>query len=568
MKKKSRPIVLTLTKAPTGIEGLDEITGGGLPRGRSTLIMGDAGSGKTVLALQTLVNGARLLKEPAIFVAFEEESRQIVANAAVFDWNMRALEERKLFFLDAMLPMEMVKVGSFDLNGLLSSLESKVRELGAKRIAFDGIDALLRLLDNSHAEHRELDRLQRWVRKMGLVGIFTTKTDSSRSLRENRFSFIQFMADCVIVLNQQPDPRTLHRSIRVAKYRGSSFYGNEFAMSFSSVGLEIMGLSPIKNQVKPSNERVSTGVSRLDSMLSGGVFRGASILMSGSPGTAKSTLCAAAALAACKRGEKVLFISFEEMSEDLVRNLNSVKISLRPHVKSGLLTMYTLRTEAGSTSEHFMKIRALVREHRPDVLVIDPISALIKVGGLANALQITQWLLRLTKSAGIIIFLTSLLEQSDGGIEDAALPISTIADCWIHLSYVSQGGERNRALTIVKARGTHHSNQARELVLSSSGVTLADVYLSGGDILMGSSRLEREAMDARKSAENEIGFEKKRKALLLTEASLQSQIKALEIELEAHRKEFKTLHQNKSESEEVNEEFLKELRRVKGADNR
>jgi circadian clock protein KaiC len=339
-------------------------------------------------------------------------------------------------------------------------------------------------------------------------------------------------------------------------------------MALSPVGIEIMGLSPIEQTSLPKATRVSVGIERLDAMLSGGVFRGSGILISGSPGTAKSTLCGAAVLAACERREKALYISFEELGTELIRNLTSVNINLKKYVASGRLVMHTLRTEAGSASEHFLKIRALLHEHQPDILVIDPISALIKVGGINNAVQITQWLLRLTKSAGVITFLTSLLEQPDASVEDAALPVSTFADCWMHLSYVVQGGERNRALTIVKARGTRHSNQVRELILSDSGITLTDVYLAGGQPLMGAARLEREALEAKTRTEFSLELENRRRNLILAEADLQARMKSMEIELETRRQELKRLSSDEENADAYKEKLLQKLRKIRGADHR
>lgn len=493
LKAKVRTSVpfTSLRKVPTGITGFDEITYGGLPIGRTTLVRGGPGCGKTVFAMQTLVNGARDRREPGILVAFEENANQIVANAATLGWNIRALAAKKLFFLDAVLSPKAKAVGGIDLTRQLNVLQAFVTEAGAKCIVFDGIDVLLRLLDNPGAERREIYRLRDWIARSGLTAIITQKGGSDDDPNAQHYNFMQFMADCVVTLGHQVVAGSSFRNIRVMKYRGSGFLGDEFPITISGKGIQVSNRGPVELQYRVTDERVSSGLPRLDVMLGGGYYRGSNVLISGAPGTAKSTLAGLFVAAACERGERAMYVNFDEGATQIVRNLSSVGIQLQPHQQSGLLRIYSTRTRGANIEEQFGELRRVIEEHRPKCLVIDPLSALSsKLAHLASA-DATQMFLDYLKIKGITVVNTSLSDGPDVG-EVTATGISTIADTWIHVSYVVNEGERNRALTIVKSRGTGHSNQVRELTLSDSGVTLTDVFTAQGQVLMGVARWERE----------------------------------------------------------------------------
>ena len=527
-----------ITKIPTGIRGFDEITGGGLPRGRTTLLMGGPGCGKTVFALQALVHGARDSKEAAIFVAFEEGTEQIVANAATFGWNLPALMRRKLIFLDARLSPGVVKAGEFDLVGMLTFLGARAEQLGATRIVFDGIDVLLSLLDDPAAERREIYRIRDWLAQSGMTAIITQKAGSADA--DRRYGFLQFMADCVVVVRHQVVDGSAFRSLRVAKYRGSAFSGDEFPIALVRTGMELTHRGPAELRYRVTNERVSTGIQRLDHMLRGGYHRGSYILISGSPGTAKSTLGGLFTSAACARGERTLYVSFDEGAAQIVRNLRSVNVRLAPHVKSGLLRMYSTRTRGPNVDDQFAALRDLVHEHDPRCVVIDPLSALLtKVAHVASADAAQQFLDHL-KARGVTVLSTSLM----GGLESeqaAATGISTIADTWIHLSYVIQDGERNRALTIVKSRGTGHSNQVRELTLADDGVTLTDAFVAQGKVLMGVARWEweQEALATRRRAQ--AATDRRRLRLQLERADAAARLGVLQAEIQTRDAELALL---------------------------
>jgi circadian clock protein KaiC len=527
-----------VTKVLTGIQGFDEITDGGLPVGRTTLVMGGPGSGKTVFALQTLVNGAHHKKQAGIFVAFEESTRQIVANAATFGWDLPALEKEKLFFLDARLSPDDVKAGEFDLVGMLALLQAKAEEIHATHIVFDGMDVLLGLLDDPAVERREIYRIRDWLTRAGLTGMITQKVGGHEG--DQRYGFLQFMVDCVVVLRHQVVDGSAFRHLRVMKYRGSGFAGDEFPITLTADGLQLINRGPTELQYEVTDDRVSTGLPRLDNMLRGGYYRGSDVLISGAPGTAKSTLAGLFAAAACDRGERTLYVSFDEGPAQIVRNLGSVGIRLAPHVTSGVLKMYSTRTRGANIEDQFGALRAKVREHQPRCVVVDPLSALsTKVEHVASA-DAAQQFLDFLKAAGITVVNTSLMDGLSTD-EATATGISTIADTWIHVSYIVQDGERNRALTIVKSRGTGHSNQVRELTLSDEGVTLTDAFVAQGKVLMGVARWEWEQEEQARTQSVQVAAELKRLQLQLAQAEAAARLQVVQTEMQARRAEIAVL---------------------------
>jgi len=523
-----------LAKLPTGIEGFDHLSHGGLPQHRTSLLIGGPGAGKTVLALQCLVNAARQQRAPGIFVAFEESPSQILANGNTFDWGLSSLTPKKLFIMDAHLSPTLVKAGDFDLVGMLAMLAAKKQEIGAQWIVFDGIDVLLTLLQDPAAEMRELYRLRDWLADNALTAILTAKTES-RSSETPLYGCLQFMVDCVVRLQRHQENRIAVQTLQITKYRGSGYAAAEFPLSFGPSGIEVGGAGAPEMEHKAPVQRLSAGFEQLDTMLGGGVFRGSSTLITGVPGTSKTTLAGKFIEAACQRGERSLFISFDESAEQIVRNLSSVGIALKAHVKSGLLRMHSARTEGISAEEHLLRISALAREHRPQCMVIDPFTAIAKSGELDAARTVANRLIYTVKDADITLMVTALSETEGPGGEATELQISTIADTWIHLSYQVRGGERNRALTIVKSRGTSHSNQVRELILSKAGLSLFDVYTAGGEVLMGTLRWEKEAEESAKQARHRAEFDHSRRELQFVEANISAQINALQLDLERHR---------------------------------
>ena len=554
-----------IVKAPTGITGFDEITRGGLPAHRTTLIVGGPGAGKTVFALQTLVTAARKHREPGIFVAFEESSRQIVGNAATFGWDLPALERERLFFLDAQLSPTTVQAGDFDIAGMLAGLQAKATAMGAKRIVFDGIDVLLSLLGDPVKERREMYRLQEWLHANGLTAMITAKASDNETTAAERYSFMQFMVDAVVTVHHRMVDRVSLRGVRIMKYRGSGFAEGEFPMIIADTGIEVATFGTSQLDFEVSTERVSSGVPRLDTMLDGGYFRGAGVLISGAPGVAKTTLAGAFALAACQRGERVLYVSFDEAGKQIIRNLRSVGMDLEPFVNNGLLRFYSVRTETRSSEDHLINLKKYLSEFNPPNFIVDPLSALAKAGGHIAAVHASLRLLDYARSKGITTVCTSLV--ADEGIDETTTTqISTIADTWIHLAYVVHGGERNRTLTIVKSRGMKHSNQVRELILSHDGITLADVFTAGGTVLVGTARFEHEARMREQAANERSERALRRKTAQQGETRIRAQIAALEAELESHRLASELASSQETESENRRSTNLTEVRRLRHAD--
>jgi circadian clock protein KaiC len=533
-----------LHKAPSGITGLDEITGGGLPRGRTTLLLGGPGSGKTILALQFLVNGARNYKEPGIFVAFEETSKRIMANAESFDWQLAQLRRNKLLFVDAQPKPDLVQSGDFDLCGMLAGLALQADEMKARRIVFDALDIVLALLPDLAARRREIYRLHEWLMVRELTCIFTLKAtaDEPSSITQQPYGFMQFMVDCSVILNHSVVLGVSQRNLRVQKYRGSSFDENEAPFVIGDAGFDVAIMRILgRVDAKVTNERVTSGVNRLDTMLGGGYYRAACVLITGFPGTAKTTLSGAFAEAACRRGERTMFVSFDSDGTEVIRNLASVGIRLERYLKSGLLRMVSARNITGSAEMCLVRIKAFAHAHRARCLVIDPVSALSDSGNELTAHGVAERLIDWSKADRITLVCTSLLNEISGQADgDTSLHISTLADTWIHLNYLVQAGERNRGMSIIKSRGTAHSNQVRELILSNAGVTLADIFTAGGEVLMGTMRWEKESAERVASEVAEVAGKLKRVTLDAQQAELEVRLKAVQTELIAKQVE-KTL---------------------------
>jgi circadian clock protein KaiC len=557
-------------KALTGIAGFDDITAGGLPRGRSTLLLGGPGSGKTIFAAQFLVQGAQHSKEPGIFVAFEESPQQIVRNMSAFGWKLAQLRRKKLFFLDARPAPELIQSGGFDLSGMLAALALKATQMRARRIVFDALDIVLALLPDAASKRREVYRLHEWLLQHELTGLITAKNggDEATSSGLQRFDFMQFMVDCAVILNHRVDQGVSQRNLRVQKYRGSSFSEDESPFVIGSTGFDVAIARTLGRKDAPiSLERVTSGVARLDTMLGGGYYRGASILITGFPGTAKTTLSGAFAEAACKRGERTMFVSFDSDGSEVMRNLTSVGIQLSRFEKSGVLRMISARTITGSAETLLVRIKAMARAHQARCLVIDPVSTLSKAGNELTAHGVAERLIDWSKADGITLVCTSLLdEMSNHATGGTPLQISTIADTWLHLSYLVQAGERNRGMSIIKSRGTAHSNQVRELILSKSGVTLADIYTAGGEVLMGTLRWEKESAQRVADEVAEVASQLRRVSLDAEEAVLDVRVKSLQTKLMAKQVEKSLLDRTNDSRQRALSRGRTRLRELRGAD--
>jgi circadian clock protein KaiC len=478
-------------RIPTGIGGLDEVMDGGLPRAGITVVIGDAGTGKTTFGLQVLATGLSDGNESGLIVAFEESAEQLLANTSGFTWGGQALSGHRIRVIDAQLSKTIERRDEFDLVGLLSIVAVNAQQVGAKRIVFDGLDVLLAYLDDPVVIRREMFRLRDWIHASGLSAIVTAKADVAQAAPSVDYDFLQFMADCVITLHHRVTQGTASRQLRVVKYRGAGHSANELPLTITREGLEVAANTMSERSYAVSSERVSSGIARLDAMLSGGYHRGSSVLITGAPGTAKTSIVAAFAEAAALRDECTLFVTFDEAAHQIVRNVASIGIQLGPHVEAGTIRIHSRRAQSESPEGHVAQIRALLKETRTHNLVVDSLSSIAQRGCESEAEAAAVQLLDLAKGAGITVLSTSLHENTTPLVDHSPLRISTIADTWMHVSYETRAGERKRALTVIKARGTAHSNQVRELVLSKGGVTLTDVFSADGEVPMNTLRWEK-----------------------------------------------------------------------------
>jgi len=531
-----RPRHQAIAKVLTGIAGFDEISGGGLPRGRLTAIVGAAGAGKTVFAVQTMVNRLAELGETCIFVTFEEPLERIRSNVASFDWPAEALDESRFLFVDGRIPEDAVVTGAYDLKALLAGLTALQEEIGARNIVFDGIDMVLSALQDERLERQELLRLDAWIRKSEMSAILTIKNFGAGERDQIRADFLQYMTDCLIVLVDTVTATGSSRTLRIAKYRGSGFATNPVPVVIDGSGIDLITIKGHRIDYPTFTELVSSGVPRLDALLNGGYKRGSSILISGSPGTSKTSLGVSFAAAACARGERALIVSFDESAEQIIANMRSISFHLKPFIDAGLLTIASLLSVGSGPEEHFVEIRKMLNRLQPDCLVIDPISALMNADHPFSPM-ICENLLNLAKQRGITVVCNSLLDHVSGNTEMSASQVSTIADTWLHVSYVPREGERNRALTIIKSRGSGHSNQVRELVLDASGINLVDVYVAEGEVLMGSARAHKEAEAERLRVLDEIAADRHRLQLERELSEARARVEQATLELSWKQRE-------------------------------
>lgn len=525
--------VVTLPRCQTGMTGVDDIFGGGLPRGRPILVAGDTGAGKTIFCLQTLVNGAVQFGEAGLYLSFEEREADLRAAVEMFAWGGVPAD---LHFHDALVGHRFEADGDFDLLGLIGILDHLCEKWAIRRLVLDGIDQLLGGSDRPQHVRREISRLLDWIRERDRTCLITAKATARAGQFSDAYEHLLFQVDGVVVLEQELLHRTVQRTLRVIKLRGSAHGDNAYPLVITEQGIAALYLPPQRpkgESLVATTARVSTGVGDLDKMLVGGLIAGTTTLVTGSPGTAKTTLAGGFLAAACARGERSLFVLFDEYPERVVSNLRSIGLDLQTFVDNGLLRMEHRVSSTAGPDSHVAAIRAWIAEHDPACVAIDPLSALLKGRTDDSAAPSIEHLVQSMRARNTTAMLTSLIEQE--GREASEAHVSTVADTWVHLDYGIRRGERNRTLTIVKARGIGHSNQVREMLLSERGVMLADVYPVEGGMLVGSARIGQERADSMQrravAAASEIEAQQvanKRLALLDDIAVLQEQLRRLE----------------------------------------
>lgn len=539
---RTRPIenLSILSKARTGIEGLDEITGGGLPAGRPTLVCGTAGCGKTMFAIEFLVRGAIQFDEPGVFMMFEENAAELTANVRSLGFDLDKLAGQGKITLDYVYTerSEIEEAGDYDLEGLFIRLGHAIESIGAKRVVLDTIEALFAGIPNHAVLRAELRRLFRWLKDRGMTAIITGEKGDGNAI--TRYGLEEFVADCVIVLDQRIQEQISTRRLRVLKYRGTAHGTNEYPFLIGAHGFSVLPITSLQLDHQVSMERVPTGIARLDEMLGGkGVYRGSSILVSGSPGTGKTSIAARLIETACQRGERALFFAYEESTAQIVRNMRSVGIDLEPWVKKGLLGIHSSRPTLQGLEQHLVMMHDLVLAFRPTVIAVDPISNLTMAYDDAEVKPMLMRLIDFVKKERITAVFTSLTSGADStsDLGDLQLGVASLMDTWLLLRNVEFTGERNRTIFVQKSRGMAHSNQVREFVLSDSGIDLVDVYLGGDRVLTGSARVAQEAQGRATATLREEDHQRKLRQLGGRRKAIEAQIAALQAEADAESEE-------------------------------
>ena len=549
-----------LPKSPTSIKGLDEITGGGFPKGRPTLVCGGAGCGKTLLAMEFLVRGATEYNEPGVFVSFEETEVELAANVASLGFDLESLVARKKIWLEHIHVErgEIQQSGEFDLEGLFIRIHLAIERIGAKRVVLDTIESLFSEMPDRLRLRAELRRLFRWLKRKRVTTIVTAERGEGALTRQG---LEEYVSDCVILLDHRVNEQSSIRRLRIVKYRGSTHGTNEYPFLIDEDGFSVLPVTSLGLNYVSSNERISTGIARLDTMLSGkGYFRGSTVLVSGTAGTGKTSIAAQFAEATCKRNERVLYFTLEESPGQLVRNMRSIGIDLEPWVKKGLLQFHATRPTIYGLETHLTTSIKLINTGKPDVVILDPINGFM-IG--ENQAEVKAMLLRLVdflKMKRITAFFTSLTNAGDN-LEVSDVYISSLIDTWLLLRDIEIGGERNRGLYVLKSRGMAHSNQIREFRLTNHGIELLDVYVGAHGVLTGSARLSQEAKDIAEQllrqqeiGSKQFGIKRKREAM-------EAQITVLRSEFEAAEAEaLKIIAIEKARSERANSDKLKMAR--------
>jgi circadian clock protein KaiC len=529
-----------LGKSPTGIPGFDEISGGGLPKGRTSIVCGGPGCGKTMLGVEFLVRGALEFGEPGVLMAFEESLEDIAKNVSSLGFDIQDLSKKKKLFLDfiSVEPSEIKESGDYDLEGLFIRLQNAIDAVGAKRVMFDTLEALFSGFSNPQILRAEFRRLFRWLKDRGLTTIITAERGDGNL---TRYGLEEYVSDCVILLDHRIKDQISERRLRIVKYRGTSHGADEYPFLIDERGMSILPLSSLQLQHKVWNERVSSGIPDLDEMLEGkGYFRGTSVLVTGTAGSGKSTVAASFVDAACRRGERCLYIDFEESRFQVTRNMKSAGIDLERWGRKGLYEHEAWRPTQFGLEMHLLRIHKLIEKHKPQCVVIDPITNLLNGSGDQAVYSMLIRLMDFLKSAGITALFISLTAGGDVA-EQTTVGISSLTDTWILLRDLELNGERNRCVYVLKSRGMAHSNQLREFVITSRGIRLIAPYIGPGGVLTGSSRLNQEAKENAEAVQREWEVLQKVRDVQRRRSALQAQANLLQAELAAAEKEIQNM---------------------------
>jgi len=554
-----------LAKCPTGIHGLDEITGGGLPRGRPTLVCGGAGCGKTLLASEFLVRGAAQFGEPGVFMSFEETDKELKKNVASLGFDLAGLVKRKKIVLDYVYieRSEIQETGEYDLEGLFVRLNHAIDTVGAKRVVLDTLEALFAGLPNEAILRAELRRLFRWLKNKGVTSVITAERGREQLTRHG---LEEYVSDCVILLDHRVQDQIATRHLRVVKYRGAMHGTNEFPFLIGDDGLSVLPITSLGLNHKVSSGRISTGIPRLDAMLSGrGFFRGSSILLTGTPGTGKTSVAACFAQAAARRGERTLFFSFEESPNQIVRNMTSIGLQLEPLVKRGLLRFHSARPTLCGLEMHLATMFREIAAFKPAVVIVDPITSLLSAGSDAETKGMVTRLIDFLKAEQVTSLFTSLTHGGHS-LRQTEIAMSSLMDSWLLLQDFEGNGERNRVLYVLKARGMAHSNQVREFLISNDGIDLVDAYIGPSGVLTGASRVAQAAREKAEALAGQQEAARRKRELQRKRSALERQIGGLRSEHESGAEELRRIDEQVGTQTRMLNTERHELGRLRQAD--
>jgi circadian clock protein KaiC len=557
---------ISFAKTPSGIRGLDEITFGGLPKGRPTLITGGPGSGKTLMSMEFLVRGAIDYNEPGLFMAFEEPAEELAQNVASLGFDLKELIAEKKLFVDHVRVerSEIEETGEYDLEGLFVRLNYAIDSIGAKRVVLDTIESLFAGLGNEAILRAELRRLFRWLKDKGVTAIITAERGEATL---TRYGLEEYVSDCVIVLDHRVQNQISTRRIRVVKYRGSVHGTNEYPFLIDEKGISILPITSLTLNYQISTKRVSSGIPRLDAMLEGkGFYVGSTILISGTAGTGKSSISASFANVTCQRNERCLYFAFEESPNQIMRNMKSIGIDLEPCDKKGLLKFHAIRPTFYGLETHLVQMQKLIDEFKPAAVIVDPITNLISAGDQNDVKSMLTRLIDYLKAKQITTLFTNLTNIA--ALESTESEVSSIMDTWILLRDIELGGERNRGIYILKSRGMAHSNQIREFLITNKGVDIVDVYTGPSGVLTGSARLGQEIKDEAAEDSRKEEMEKLQRDLERKHKLMDAQVASLQAEYAAKEEEIKQLINQEKRRQKAVDENKKEMGRIRKADKK
>ena len=551
-----------LPKTPTGITGLDEITGGGIPQGRPTLVCGEAGCGKTLMSIEFIVRGATEFNEPGVFMAFEEKADELAMNVASLGFDLDKLQAEKKIRIDHVHidRSEIEETGEYDLEGLFIRLNYAIDSIGAKRVVLDTLENLFSGLSNQVLLRAELRRLFHWLKDKGVTAIITGERGDGKLTRQG---LEEYVSDCVILLDHRVINQISTRRLRIVKYRGTVHGTNEYPFLIDEDGISVLPVTSLKLEKAVSSDRVSSGIPALDKMLGGkGFFKGSSILVSGTAGTGKTSIAAYFANETCSQGKRCIYFAFEESPKQIIRNMHSINVDLQQYVNSGTLKFFASRPTLYGLEMHLVAMYKLIKQFKPHAVVLDPITNLITVGTVSEVKAMLIRLIDFLQEEQITVMFTALTlnnavtEQTDEGV-------SSLVDAWMLVRDIEYNGERNRGMYIMKSRGMKHSNQVREFIITDKGLDLVDVYLGPDGILTGSAREAQMLQEQTGEVLRDYAVGRKDREIIRKRKVLEAKISSLQTEFESVEDELNKTYQEEELIKQVADKTRKEITAIR-----